>query len=166
MQAQSQPKTQKNIEAKIALFQRVDYNTVMQYKIPVQIENEDTIFLNLSLRQLGIILVGGWIGYSIFKSLEPAVGSEIAIIPMLIILVIFIGIALFKNSEMTFLPFILNLIRLNLSAGNRLWNKGTESYSNIMIGYVTSYSNIQEKTINKGSFNEVENDLSDHLSKI
>jgi hypothetical protein len=28
----------------------------MQYKIPVQIENEDTIFLGLSLRQLGIIM--------------------------------------------------------------------------------------------------------------
>lgn len=67
---------------------------------------------------------------------------------------------------MTFLPFILNLIRLNLSAGYRQWHKGTESYSNLMIGYVTSYSNIQEKTINKGHFNEVEEGISDHLSKI
>lgn len=28
----------------------------MQYKIPIQIENEDTIVLNLSLRQLGIMM--------------------------------------------------------------------------------------------------------------
>ena len=28
----------------------------MQYKIPVQVENEDPIFLNLSVRQLGIIM--------------------------------------------------------------------------------------------------------------
>ena len=31
----------------------------MQYKIPVQIENEDPIFLGLSLRQLTIIMIGG-----------------------------------------------------------------------------------------------------------
>ena len=32
---------------------------IMQYKIPVQIENEDPIFLGLSLRQLTIIMIGG-----------------------------------------------------------------------------------------------------------
>ncbi len=31
----------------------------MQYKIPVQIENEDVIVLGLSLRQLTIMMVGG-----------------------------------------------------------------------------------------------------------
>lgn len=30
----------------------------MQYKIPVQVENEDPIFLGLSLRQLMIIMIG------------------------------------------------------------------------------------------------------------
>jgi len=30
----------------------------MQYKIPVQIENEDPIFLGLSLRQLAIMMLG------------------------------------------------------------------------------------------------------------
>jgi hypothetical protein len=29
----------------------------MQYKIPIQIENEDTIIFDLSLRQMGIIIV-------------------------------------------------------------------------------------------------------------
>ena len=53
----------------------------MQYKIPVQIENEDPIFLWLSLRQLGIIMIGWWISYSIFGSLVNSVGFEIAIIP-------------------------------------------------------------------------------------
>lgn len=31
----------------------------MQYKIPVQIENEDSIVMGLSLRQLAIMMVGG-----------------------------------------------------------------------------------------------------------
>jgi len=30
----------------------------MQYKIPVQIENEDPILLGLSLKQLAVLMVG------------------------------------------------------------------------------------------------------------
>lgn len=53
----------------------------MQYKIPVQIENEDTIFLGLSLRQIIIFMIGGGFAYMVFKSLEAGVGPEIASIP-------------------------------------------------------------------------------------
>ncbi len=41
----------------------------MQYKIPVQIENEDPILLGLSLRQLTIIMISWAIAYQTFKSL-------------------------------------------------------------------------------------------------
>jgi len=95
----------------------------MQYKIPVQIENEDKIFLNLSIRQLTIMMIGGGIGYSIFKSLEPNVVAEVALFPAVLIVGIGIVIALFRHTEMTFLPFMLNLIRLNLNVGNRIWSK-------------------------------------------
>lgn len=95
----------------------------MQYKIPVQIENEDKIFLNLSLRQLTIIMVGGGLGYSVFKSLEPNIGAEVAVFPAIIIVGIGIVVALFRHTEMTFIPFILNLIRLNLNVSNRVWSK-------------------------------------------
>ncbi len=95
----------------------------MQYKIPVQIENEDKIFLNLSLRQIGIMMVGGGFGYSIFKSLEPNVGASVALFPAIIVVGISVVVALFRHSEMTFVPFILNLIRLNLNSGNRMWSK-------------------------------------------
>jgi hypothetical protein len=53
----------------------------MQYKIPVHIENEDKIFLNLSIRQMVIIMVFGGVGYSIFKSIEPQLGAGAALIP-------------------------------------------------------------------------------------
>lgn len=53
----------------------------MQYKIPVQIENEDPIFLGLSMRQLFTIMVGGSFAYLIFRSLEPEIGPEIALLP-------------------------------------------------------------------------------------
>lgn len=105
----------------------------MQYKIPVQIENEDTIFLGLSLRQLGIIMIGGGIAYSLFKSLEVGIGPQAASVPSILIIIITLFIALFKNSEMTFLPFLLNMVRLNLNGGSRVWQKGTESFSSLEI---------------------------------
>ena len=95
----------------------------MQYKIPVQIENEDKIFLNLSIRQLTIIMIGGGLGYSIFKSLEPNVGAAVALFPTVLVTGLAIVIALFRHTEMTFLPFVLNLIRMNLNANNRTWSK-------------------------------------------
>jgi hypothetical protein len=117
----------------------------MQYKIPVQIENEDTIFLGLSLRQIIIIMIGSGFGYMIFKSLEGSVGPEIAAIPLVIIVIISLFVALFKNSEMTFLPFILNVLRLSLNENVRVWNKGVASFSNLEIGWVTSHSTIKAK---------------------
>lgn len=95
----------------------------MQYKIPVQIENEDKIFLNLSIRQLTIIMIGGGIGYSVFKSLEASAGAEVALFPTVIIVGFAILVAVFKHSEMTFLPFALNLVRLNLNGSQRVWSK-------------------------------------------
>ncbi len=53
----------------------------MQYKIPVQIENEDPIFLGLSLRQLAILMFGGAIAYGIFQTLAPQTGANIALFP-------------------------------------------------------------------------------------
>ena len=71
----------------------------MQYKIPVQIENEDPIVAWLSLRQLIIILVGWWFAYSIFTWLSPSVWTEIAAAPAIFIWIITLVIALFKSYE-------------------------------------------------------------------
>ncbi len=51
--------------------------------------------------------------------------------------IIGIVVALTKIAEMTFLPAILNYFRLQLNAKQRLWSLGTDSYSDIEIGYVT-----------------------------
>ncbi len=139
----------------------------MQYKIPVQIENEDTIFIGLSIRQLAIIMVGTGIGYSIYKKLDPAVGTEMALVPLVIFSGISVVIALFRNSEMTFLPFILNLIRMNLNEGQRVWQKGAESHSSFAdIGYVTSYALAKGKALSKAGTHEVFQGVEDKLSKL
>lgn len=41
----------------LAVWTRLGYTKLMQYKIPLQIENEDVIVAGLSLRQLVILMV-------------------------------------------------------------------------------------------------------------
>jgi hypothetical protein len=105
----------------------------MQYKIPVQIENEDPIFLGLSLRQLAIVMVGFGLAYGIFQTLAPKAGGEIALIPSGIIAAFTLAIAVFKYNEMTFIPFVLSVIRFNIFPKQRIWQNGTDSFQPIDI---------------------------------
>ena len=113
----------------------------MQYKIPIQVENEDTIILGLSLRQMGIIIVGLILAFGIFNKFQWQVPKT----PLIIICVVFVGIffivAKFRTHEMTFLPFLLNMARFKINGNGakgewRIWTRGVDSYSPLEIGYV------------------------------
>ena len=108
----------------------------MQYKIPLQIENEDTIVAWLSIRQLVVMMMWGWVGYAIFRALEGSLGPKWALIFAVPPIIIGIIIALVRIAEMTFLPAILNYFRLQLNNKERMWSMGTDSFSDIEIGYV------------------------------
>jgi len=135
----------------------------MQYKIPVQVENEDKIFLNLSIRQIIIILFGWAIAYSIFQWLEKDYGWTVALFPAWIIVFITLVIALFKTSEMTFFPFILNLIRLNLNSWLRVWSKWVDSFNKVEIWYIPPPFNANQDKISTKTIKNVHEDI---LSKI
>ncbi|MFA5917080.1 MAG: PrgI family protein [Candidatus Gracilibacteria bacterium] len=119
----------------------------MQYKIPVQIENEDPIMLGLSLRQLMIIMVGFGIAYGIFKKMEPTLGGQIALIPTIFVVILTLVVALFKNSEMTFVPFVLSFIRYKLNLNQRTWKSGVDSYEPMDIGFVPEMENEKKENI-------------------
>ncbi|MCD5385120.1 PrgI family protein [Candidatus Gracilibacteria bacterium] len=138
----------------------------MQYKIPVQIENEDPIVAGLSLRQLAIIMIGGSIAYSLFTSLQKSLGTEIALIPAIIIGGIALLIALFRYSEMTFIPFILSFIRFKTNLEERKWMKGIDSFQPIDIGYLTSSQSKKEEKIDFTSKIDKINELENKLNKL
>ena len=138
----------------------------MQYKIPVQIENEDPIVLWLSLRQLAIIMIGWWIWYSLFTSLAPNIWVEIAMIPSLAIALIALIIAIFKYSEMTFIPFVLSFIRFKTNMEERKWIKWIDSFQPIDIWYLTSIQSKKEEKIDFTSKIDKIKELEDKLNKI
>ncbi|MDD4151605.1 MAG: PrgI family protein [Candidatus Gracilibacteria bacterium] len=137
----------------------------MQYKIPVQIENEDPILLGLSLRQLAIIMVGFGIAYQTFKGLEPNLGAEIALIPSILIATITFLIAVFRSYEMSFIPFVLSFLRLNINAKERKWDQGTDSFDCLKIGYIKLDEKKEEKIDFQNKIDKI-NSLEDKLSKI
>ena len=138
----------------------------MQYKIPVQIENEDPIVLGLSLRQLAIIMAWWWLAYSIFNGLVPQVGKEIAAIPAILIFWITLMIALFKQYEMTFIPFMLALLRFNINYKERIWQKWVDSFSPLDIGHITNAQEKKDSQVTLKNKSEQIQELSQKLDKI
>ncbi len=136
----------------------------MQYKIPVQIENEDPIFLWLWLRQLMILMIWWWISYTIFDKLRISLTPEIAAVPALFVFAIVLLIVLFKHSEMTFMPFLFAILRYNINARERIWDAWIDSFQPIDIWYTT---NLQENdkwwnidvNSKKDKIREIENKL-------
>lgn len=139
----------------------------MQYKIPVQIENEDPIIGNISLRQIIIMMGWGAIWYSVFKTLEPQITGWPAAMVAVPIILTGVIIALLKVSEMTFLPAALNFIRLQLTSRERVWEKWVDSYMPIEIWYVNEMKQVLGKNLSKGSIHEVLSDeTQEKFSKI
>ncbi|NUJ98268.1 PrgI family protein [Candidatus Gracilibacteria bacterium] len=138
----------------------------MQYKIPVQIENEDPIFLGLSLRQLAIVMIGSAIAYYVFKSLSLRTSSEIALIPSIFIILFTLVIALFKNSEMTFVPFILALLRFNINPKERIWANTIDSFQPIDIGILTNIDNKKDEKVDFDEKIDKMKEFSENIEKI
>lgn len=138
----------------------------MQYKIPVQIENEDPIFLGLSLRQLAIIMWGFGLAYGIFQSLAPNTWAEIAFIPSGIIALITVLVAVFKIHEMTFIPFVLAFIRFNIFPRLRIWDNTVDSYQAIDIWFLSSESEKKSETIDITNKQDTLQELQEKLKKI
>ncbi len=138
----------------------------MQYKIPVQIENEDPIMLWLSLRQLMIIMVWFWIAYGIFKKMEQTLWWEIALIPTIFIVILTLVVALFKNSEMTFVPFVLSFIRYKLNLNQRIWKSWTDSYEPIDVGFIPEIENEKKENIDFQTKMDKIKEIHDKIEKI
>jgi len=138
----------------------------MQYKIPVQIENEDPIFLGLSLRQLAILMAGFGFAFMIFKSLEPNTGPQIAAIPAIIVALIAATIALVKMYEMTFIPLMLAFLRLSINIKERHWIRGIDSFNPLDIGNVTPDDTKTDDVIDMSSKIEKLQTLENNLDKI
>lgn len=138
----------------------------MQYKIPIQIENEDVIVAWLSIRQLMIMMIWCGIGYGVFKYTEPRLGTAAWLWFGGPFVIIGIFIALLKVSEMTFLPAALNFFRLSLNAKSRIWSQWTDSYSEMEVGYVMPTNAQKEIKANKSYEQVTDDEFATNMEKL
>lgn len=137
----------------------------MQYKIPIQIENEDPIFLSLSIRQLLIIFAWIWLWYGTYNSLYPHIWQFPASFPAILIVVISIAIAVFKFSEMTFMVFFVSILRYWVNYKERYWQKWVDSFSALDIWYIVNSLNKTEKIDFSNKMDKIKN-IEEQLEKI
>ena len=105
----------------------------MEFKVPQNVQREDTIIGSITFKQLGILLIGGGITYVIYLSLANVVEWFIWAPPVGIIGLATLVIAFVKVQDMTFtkaflyfLEFIINPRKRFYSTNNLLYH---HSYS-------------------------------------
>ncbi|MBT4937288.1 PrgI family protein [Candidatus Peregrinibacteria bacterium] len=94
----------------------------MQYKIPQDVQREDQILSFLTMRQLGILAIGGTICYIIFVALSPHFFVEIWGAAMIIPGGLTLAIAFLSIGGVSFSKWMLLLLEKNFNPQKRIWN--------------------------------------------
>ncbi len=98
----------------------------MQYKVPQNVQREDTIVGPLTLKQLAILGVGGGITYSIYLTLAQTYFIEIWIWPVGIFALLTLLFAFVKPFNLTFFEFLIHFIEYKSLPKKRRWAKRSD----------------------------------------
>lgn len=96
----------------------------MQYKVPQDVQREDTIIGPLTLKQLAILGVGGGIAYAIYMLLAKNYPMVIWLPPVAIVTLITLAVAFVKIHSLDFLTFLMAYIEFNFLPKKRIWIQG------------------------------------------
>jgi hypothetical protein len=120
----------------------------------------------LSLKQLAILMAGWALAYQVFTRLSAKMGTEVALVPTILIVAFTLVIVFFNKGGMTFLPFILSMIRFNVNLKERLYVQWIDSFQPIDIGFVAKDSNNSEKDVDFDSKIDKMKKLENKLEKL
>ncbi|MFA6305800.1 MAG: PrgI family protein [Candidatus Gracilibacteria bacterium] len=96
----------------------------MQFKVPQDVQREDTIIGPLTLRQLAILGIGGGITYGIYMGLAKSYSMAIWLPPMVLVATITIAFAFIKIHNLEFSKFLMAYIEFNFLPRKRIWIQG------------------------------------------
>ena len=97
----------------------------MQFKVPQDVQREDTIIGPITFRQLIILSIGGGIAYAIYISLSIKYFWEIWLPPSLFVLLLTLAFAFLRINELPFHLYLLNLFEHLLLSKKRIWKQGS-----------------------------------------
>lgn len=97
----------------------------MQFKVPQNVQREDTIVGPLTLRQLIMSGVGGGVTYGVYTALSNTYTWPVWIMPTLLLGSITIAFAFVKVHELTFTQYLLSGFIYLFLPRKRVWVKGS-----------------------------------------
>lgn len=97
----------------------------MQYKVPQDVQREDTIIGPLTLKQMTILGIGGGIAYALYVSLAQLYFVEIWLPPVVIVSSLTLAFTFLKVHSLPFHVYLMNLIEYQLLPRKRIWVQGT-----------------------------------------
>lgn len=97
----------------------------MQFKVPQDVQREDTIIGPLTLKQMIILGIGGGLAYTIYISLAKTYFIEIWLPPVAIVAIITLAFAFLKIHSLPFHEFLMNFIEYHLLPRKRIWIQET-----------------------------------------
>lgn len=97
----------------------------MQYKVPQNVQREDTIIGPITLRQLAILGFGGGIAYAIYVSLARTYFIEIWLPPVAIISALTLAFAFLKINNLEFHVYLMRQLEYRLLPKKRIWIQHT-----------------------------------------
>lgn len=104
---------------------KIQIKSNMQFKVPQDVQREDTIIGPITLKQLGILGIGGGLAYAIYVSLAQAYFWEIWLPPVAIVGGLTLAIAFLRIHDLSFGFYLMYLIEYNLLPKKRFWIQGT-----------------------------------------
>lgn len=96
---------------------------MLQYKIPQNVEVEDTIIGPITMKQLAILGGGGGMAYVIYISLAKSYYPEVWLPPVAFISLMTICIAFVEIKNIKFVKWVLLMMEAMLLPPQRVWDK-------------------------------------------
>lgn len=107
------------------MIELTDKNKNMQYKVPQDVQREDTIIGPLTLKQMIILAIGGGIAYALYIQLSSIYFAQIWLPPVIIVSAITLAFAFLKIHDLPFYEYLMHFIEYNLLGRKRVWIQGS-----------------------------------------
>ena len=96
----------------------------MQFKVPQDVQREDTIVGPLTLKQLGIVGLGGGIAYAVYTTLAKMYYWQVWLPPTALVAGITVAFAFAKIHGLTLTKYLVYLAEYMMLPRKRVWIQG------------------------------------------
>ncbi|QQS59803.1 PrgI family protein [Candidatus Peregrinibacteria bacterium] len=96
---------------------------MLQYKIPQDVQREDTIIGPITMRQLIICAIGGGIAYTLYMILSKSYYMSVWLPPIAIISLLTVAFAFIEIRGISFTKWILLMLETIILPNKRVWDK-------------------------------------------